>query len=80
MIHLKVLMAYSKAKLKISGDRASPCFKQSSDSKISSNEIECVHCTVQSDPSSYKHRVALFTNFFFIIIHVCIQKIFLTVL
>ena len=57
-------MAYSNAKLKISGDKASPCFKQSADSKIYSSEIECLHCIVQSDPSWYKHRVALFTTLF----------------
>jgi hypothetical protein len=57
-------MAYSKAHLEVSGGKESPCFKQSSDSKIPSSEIEFVHCTLQSDPSWYKQRVALFANLF----------------
>jgi len=57
-------MVYSKAKLKIGGDNASPRFKQSSDSKISSSEMADVHCIVQSEPSWYNHGVALFTTLF----------------
>jgi len=72
-------MAYSKAKLKISGDKASPCFKQSSDRKITSIEMARVHCIVQSEPSLYNHGVALFTTQFHS--NRCLDpKIFLTVL